>query len=154
MKLKDGNYILSPLQNRKEIVNSTLSEIDASIIQNNITFQVDVNERILELAIYLFEQQKREKVIEELILAGMPDFQQEILQAFINPLVFLQLNMVYHTNERKLINSTQMQLIQSANLLLQTIRYYNSDEQVWKLEIKALSFEAAEESLVQLLPKN
>jgi hypothetical protein len=47
-----------------------------------------------------------------------------------------------------------MQLIQSANLLLQTIRYYNSDEQVWKLEIKALSFEAAEESLVQLLPKN
>ena len=154
LKQKDGNYILSPLQNRKEIVNSTLSEIDASIIQNNITFQVDVNERILELAIYLFEQQKREKVIEELILAGMPDFQQEILQAFINPLVFLQLNMVYHTNERNLINSTQMQLIQSANLLLQTIRYYNSDEQVWKLEIKALSFEAAEESLVQLLPKN
>jgi len=145
---------LSPLQEREEIVNSTLSEIDASIIQNKITFQVDVNERILELAIYLFEQQKREKVIEELILAGMPDFQQEILQAFINPLVFLQLNMVYHTNERKLINSTQMQLIQSANLLLQTIRYYNSDEQVWKLEIKALSFEAAEESLVQLLPKN
>ena len=154
LKQKDGNYVLSPLQEREEIVNSTLSEIDASIIQNKITFQVDVNERILELAIYLFEQQKREKVIEELILAGMPDFQQEILQAFINPLVFLQLNMVYHTNERNLINSTQMQLIQSANLLLQTIRYYNSDEQVWKLEIKALSFEAAEESLVQLLPKN
>ncbi len=88
LKQKDGNYVLSPLQEREEIVNSTLSEIDASIIQNNITFQVDVNERILELAIYLFEQQKREKAIEELILAGVPDFQQEILQAFTNPLCF------------------------------------------------------------------
>ena len=46
LKQKDGNYVLSPLQEREEIVNSTLSEIDASIIQNNITFQVDVNERI------------------------------------------------------------------------------------------------------------
>jgi len=154
LKQKDGNYVLSPLQEREEIVNSTLSEIDASIIKNDITFQVDVNERILELAIYLFEQQKREKAIEELILAGVTDFQQEILQAFINPFVFLQLNMVYHTNERILINSTQMQLIQSNKFLLQTSRYYHGDEQVWKLEIKALSFEAAEESLVQLLPKN
>jgi len=153
LKQKDGNYVLSTLQDREEIVNNTLSEIDARIIQNDIKFQVDVNERILELAIYLFEQQKREKAIEVLNRAGITDNFEIILDAYIDSIIYFELNMVYHINEKRLINNVQMQLIQTTKLLLQTTRYFHSDKQVWKLEIKALSFEAAKESLVQLLPK-
>lgn len=152
LKQKDGNFVLRPLQDREVIVNNTLSEIDARIIQNDVTFQVDVNERILELAIYLFEQQKREKAIEVLNRAGITDNLEIILDAYIDSIIFFELNMVYHINEKRLINNVQMQLIQTTKFLLQTTRYFHSDEQVWKLEIKALSFEQARESLIQILP--
>jgi len=149
----DDMYVLKVLKKREELVDDVLSEIDARLIQGNHNFQADINEKSLEFAIYLYEQQQKDKAFEELKKAGLTDNFENILDAYINPITFLEMNMVYHINEKRLINDSQMQLIQTTKCLFQTTRYYHGDEDAWKFDIKEVSFEQAKESLIQMLPK-
>ena len=145
-------YVLTVLKYRHEILSSVLSSWPLDQLTSNSDFNLVVDERDFEWALYLIGEGTVEKAVKLIKKDEEINVIEKLLRDLSQRDLHLDFNMIYHINNQKLLNNSQQQLIQSQGQLYWLTRYYHGDNQRWELEIQSITYEQIKTHFEHMLP--